>query len=106
VSSEELAQDDREPIHEWFELSYAHYLTIPRSVLQSMPAEWQARFVACLRELDHTIDWRPADGRYWVVLKDQHGRYRSDPLDDYERGRRRIPRRALGLPVPVPEVSA
>lgn len=40
-----------EPIHEWFELSYAQYLTIPRSVLQSMPQEWQDRFVKCLEEL-------------------------------------------------------
>lgn len=60
----------REPIHEWFELTYAQYLTIPRSVLQSMDLEWQARFVACLEELDDTIDWRPPEGRYWVQLRD------------------------------------
>lgn len=80
-------------IHTWFELSYAQYLTIPRSVLQSMPDEWQARFAACLRELDDTIEWRPGEGRYWVKLKDEHGRYVSDPFMDYERGRRRIEHR-------------
>lgn len=84
---------DHQPIHTWFELSYAHYLTIPRSVLQSMPLEWQERFAACLDELDDTIDWRPPEGRYYVKLKDGQGRYVADPLADYERGRRRVPRR-------------
>ena len=84
---------EHEPIHEWFELSYAQYLTIPRSVLQSMPAAWQARFVACLEELDATIDWRPPSGRYWVQLKNNEGRYQVDPLMDYARGRRRIAHR-------------
>lgn len=79
-----------EPIHLWFELSYAHYLTIPRSVLQSMPLEWQRRFATCLWQLDETMDWRPPVGRYWVQLRDERGRYVKDPLADYERGRRRI----------------
>jgi hypothetical protein len=78
-------------VHGWFELTYAQYLTIPRSVLQSMPEEWQTRFVALLDELDDTIDWRPGEGRYWVQLKDAQGRYVHDPLQDYERGRRRVP---------------
>ncbi len=77
-------------IHHWFELSYAQYLTIPRSALQSMPDEWQSQFVALLEELDEAIDWRPKEGRYWVQLKDKKGRYVADPLMDYERGRRRL----------------
>lgn len=80
-------------IHHWFELSYAQYLTIPRSALQSMPNEWQSEFVALLEELDETIDWRPKEGRYWVQLKDKRGRYVADPLMDYERGRRRLERK-------------
>lgn len=89
--SNEQAFIDPEPIHNWFELTYAQYLTIPRSVLQSMPAEWQARFVKCLEELDETIDWRPENGRYWVRLKDENGKFVFDPLMDYQRGRRMIP---------------
>jgi hypothetical protein len=80
-------------IHHWFDLSYAQYLTIPRSALQSMPDEWQSEFVALLEELDETIDWRPKEGRYWVQLKDRKGRYVADPLMDYGRGRRRLERR-------------
>lgn len=83
--------DMDEPIHLWFELSYAQYLTVPRSALQSMPVEWQRRFVACLKELDRSIDWRPRVGCYWVRLKDDAGRFMRDPLMDYDRGRRRLP---------------
>lgn len=98
-----LHADDSEPIHSWFELSYAQYLTVPRSVLQSMPVEWQRRFVACLEEMDRAIDWRPDHGRYRVELRLEvekfdggvyergWGRLIADPLRDYERGRRRLP---------------
>ena len=71
------------PVHEWFELSHAQYLTIPRSIMESMPNEWQKRMVKCLEELDETYDWRPKEGRYWVKLKDGKGRYVSDPLMEY-----------------------
>lgn len=89
-------------IHNWFELTYAQYLTIPRSVLQSMPGAWQERFVRCLQELDEHIDWRPEEGQYRVQLhavnqdaedEDYWGPVLDDPLMDYERGRRIIPNR-------------
>lgn len=76
-------EDSGEPIHLWFELSYANYLTIPRSVLEAMPSDWQVKMACLLEELDRTIDWRPEEGRYWVQLKDANGRYRSDPLSNY-----------------------
>lgn len=41
-----------EQVHEWFGLSYANYAVLHRTLLQSMPAEWQGRFVQCMRELD------------------------------------------------------
>jgi len=99
--------DDSRDIHAWFELTYAQYLTIPRSVLQSMPEEWQHRFVQCLDELDATIDWRPARGQYRVQLREvverwskaegmfvqRWGKEIDDPLMDYERGRRHVPHR-------------
>jgi hypothetical protein len=101
VQTLQLSHDD---VHEWFELTYAQYLTIPRSVLQSMPDEWQSRFVACLRELDETIDWRPENGTYRVQLcqideawdedegchVSRWGQELRDPLQDYQRGRRRV----------------
>ena len=78
-------------VHDWFELSYAQYLTVPRSALQSMPEPWQERLVALLDELDDSVDWRPEAGSYWVTLRDGAGRFVSierDPLMDYDRGRR------------------
>lgn len=78
-------------LHTWFELSYAQYLTIPRSILQSMPRGWQEQFATLLCKLDDTFDWRPRNARYWVSLRSQSGRYVSisrDPFMDYERGRK------------------
>jgi hypothetical protein len=72
-----------EPISDWFELTYAQYLTIPRSIMESMSVEWQDKMVALLNELDDTFDWRPKEGRYWVQLKDRNGRYVRDPLQEY-----------------------
>lgn len=71
------------PLHLWFELSYAQYLTIPRSVLQAMPLEWRAKFAEALSELDATIDWRPKEGRYWCRLRDSRGRLVSDKFQNY-----------------------
>lgn len=52
--------DDPEPIHGWFDLTYSNYLVMPRSVLQSMPQEWQAQFCTLLdeaREAFGHLDW-------------------------------------------------
>jgi hypothetical protein len=58
--------EDSEPIHLWFSLSYANYLVLPRSVLQSMPQPWQARFCELLSEMDDAfghLQWPPYDVR-------------------------------------------
>ncbi|MFA6271093.1 MAG: hypothetical protein WC657_07870 [Candidatus Paceibacterota bacterium] len=70
----------------WFELSYAQFLTVPRLVMESMPAEWQNKMAALLQEMDETFDWRPSEGRYWVRLKDDNGRFMEAPLNDYRHG--------------------
>lgn len=72
------------PIHAWFELSYAQYLTVPRSVLQAMPDEWKGRFARCLRELDRTIEWRPEEGtRYYCKLMKEVEVVSNDDDVDY-----------------------
>ncbi len=79
---------DPEPMHTWFELSYAQFLTVPRIVMQSMPLLWQDDMVRLLEEMDNTFDWRPEKGRYHVQLKDFNGRFLSlDPnICDYRHG--------------------
>ncbi|WP_166345044.1 hypothetical protein [Phytoactinopolyspora limicola] len=39
-------------IHEYFDLSYANYLVLPRTLLQSMPDTWQHAFVTLLEQHD------------------------------------------------------
>jgi hypothetical protein len=89
-----IAEIEPEAIHGYFELSYAQYLTVPRTALQSMPEEWQTRFVACLRELDESFDWRPREGyQFWVQMRGA-GHFvklvKHEPFMDYKRGRRRV----------------
>jgi len=40
------------PVHTWFSLSYCNFLVWHRAHMQSMPVEWQERFVALAEELD------------------------------------------------------
>ncbi len=42
---------ESEPIHHHFGLTYANYLVLHRTLMQSMPVGWQRRMVACLDEL-------------------------------------------------------
>ena len=73
-------------IHGWFGLTYASYLVIPRSVMQSMPAEWQHKFVELLEECEEQYDTPD----YTVYRRDKNGRFIHDEFRDYERGRRFI----------------
>lgn len=88
TQSGDPAHDD---IHTWFNLTYANYLVLPRSVLQSMPDEWQSSFVGLLEELSAAyggLDWPD----YTVNARQPHGgRFMKDPIPHYNRGRTRIP---------------
>lgn len=75
------------PIHEWFELSHAQFLTVPRLVMESMSIEWQEKMARLLDEMDEALDWRPREGRYWVRLRDARGRFSEAPLWDYRHGK-------------------
>ncbi len=57
---------ERDAIHKHFGLSYANYLVLPRTLLQSMPDEWQARFVALLDEMDTAFAHVPKADDYKV----------------------------------------
>jgi hypothetical protein len=72
-----------------------------------MPEDWQQRFVDCLKELDDAIDWQPKNGTYRVQLMTTRKNWEEggfvetiwdkeldDPLMDYQRGQRRVPKKA------------
>lgn len=57
------AEPDPEAIHCHFGLTYANYLVLPRTLLQSMDDKWQTRFVALLRRFNEAFTHVPqADG--------------------------------------------
>lgn len=47
---------DNTDIHTYMGLSYANYLVLNRTLLQSMPAQWQHTFVGLLQELDGAFE--------------------------------------------------
>ena len=81
-------------IHEYFGLTYAAYLCMPRSVLQAMPADWQRRFVALLEEANAGGVKTPDN--YHITLRGEDGRFKSDPLCNYRRPDRDVVARCLG----------
>lgn len=86
-------RNDSEPIHTWFGLTYASYLVLPRSVLQSASLSIQRRLVAVLDDLHEEFGSVPDEGvHYTVQTKDDRGRFVADRFRDYERGRRKIVR--------------
>lgn len=60
------------PIHTAFGLSYASYLTLPRTLLQSMPIPWQERFVALLDEFHAAFAHVPQAEAYEVTAGTEH----------------------------------
>lgn len=72
----------KKDIHGYFELTYANYLAIPRSVLQTMPEDWQDKFVTLLEELDEKIDWRRNGCE--IRFRDSKGKFMRDEFTDYK----------------------
>ncbi len=79
-------------VHHWFSLSYSSFAVLPRSIMQSMPDEWQERFVQLMNDLEEAGYSYPEEGKtYNVLLRDKEtGRLSVDPLGQYDRGRRRV----------------
>ena len=60
------------PVHTWFGLSYCNYQVLPRTLMQSMPTEWQTRMVACLEELHDAFQHVPQAEAYDVTAATVH----------------------------------
>lgn len=50
----ELVAPGRDALWDWFGLSYASWLTLPRSMMHEMPDDWQRRMAELLHEWDAT----------------------------------------------------
>ena len=93
---DDLAFDDSyDYIHKWFGLSYANYLVIPRSILQSMPTDWQQEFVSLLEKIEEKMNENNLIQQpdYQVTARNRNGKYIKDPYSYYWRQNRRC----LGL---------
>lgn len=87
-------------VHRWFSLSYSNYLVLPRTLMQSMPAEWQERAVGLLEEFRDAFAHVPqAEGYHvqagtWEYTNDDEPAVEftpgEDPVPHYNRGRTRI----------------
>ena len=51
-----MSREGRERLWRWFGMSYASWLTMPRSMMHEMPDEWQDRMADLLEEWDKTWD--------------------------------------------------
>jgi hypothetical protein len=63
---------EHEAIHTWFGLTYSNYLVLPRTLLQSMPDLWQAKFVALLEEMQRAFAHVDQAEAYKVEAATEH----------------------------------
>lgn len=83
--------EDPMDIHTWFNLTYSNYMVLHRTLLQSMPEEWQHKFVALVRELNSAFDHIERADSYRVTPVDPiTGRFAKEPVPHYNRGRTHI----------------
>lgn len=60
---------------DWFGLSYASFLVLPRVLMHEMPIEWQDKMAALLHEYDETFDTSSVCHSVTVSAKDKNNRF-------------------------------
>jgi hypothetical protein len=91
-----IRDEDKTPVHDFFGLSYANYLVLPRSLLQSCTPKAQKALCDALdmiyeEEKANMPQHWPSGAKIIVQLQDAAtGRFVKDPLANYERGRRKL----------------
>ncbi len=66
----DLNLDDKK-INEWFQLSYASFLVLPRVFMESMPLEWQQKLVKLLEEYQDEFPNQPDIGTRVQITKNK-----------------------------------
>lgn len=64
---------------DWFGLSYASFLVLPRVLMHEMPIEWQDKMAALLHEYDETFDTSSVCHSVTVSAKDKNNRVMKMP---------------------------
>ena len=88
--SEKIYNLDDDYIHAFFGLTYASYLVLPRSILQSMPCKWQKNFVNLLHELNNTCTKHGISMPDYNVTAREKGKFIKDKYSNYDRGCRNV----------------
>lgn len=57
-----MINDKSELMEQWWSLSYASWLTLPRVFIQEMPKDWQDKFAELLKEYDAVFENQPNIG--------------------------------------------
>lgn len=73
-------------IHNSFGLTYASYLVVPRSILQSMPGGWQQKLIALMNEMNSRLpyeDEMDESGRSYSVICKRGGKRAEDRYQQY-----------------------
>ena len=67
-----------EKLWEWFGLSRASFLTLPRVLMHEMPEQWQDKMADLLKEYDETFSNQPDIGSR-VLITDSNGKTIKTP---------------------------
>ncbi len=84
-------EDARLPF--WSSTNHTNYLIIQRSLLQSMPLEWQNKLITMLQEMAETFG-NKSNGDF-KLSRISEGAYIKDPLADHGRGKRIVTKEEL-----------
>jgi hypothetical protein len=59
-------------------------------LLQSMPVEWQRRFIGCIEEMQDSFRHVDQAYQFRVLAMDVNGKFVKDPVPHYNRGRTHV----------------
>lgn len=72
-----IEQSGHDRLWDWFGLSYASWLTLPRVLMHQMPDEWQGRMASLLKEMDEHFPSVP--GMDTAVFVREDGKFAKCP---------------------------
>ncbi len=61
-------------LHQWFGLSYASFLILPRVLMQAMPNKWQGKMAELLNDFGDEFDNMPDDAVNFTVRSTRNGK--------------------------------